>query len=442
MVLILILLGSFTLNFYFEGNLIDENRTVFIKRTDDGFQIFRNGEPFYIIGASGNTHLKELADIGGNTIRVYDTINIRHNLDEAHENNLAVIVDIPLPQYNVKYNSYLSNDTIENLKQSVKDVVNKFSGHPAVLMWNLGNELKYPFTICQNSFIRTFNELIDIIHKLDPNHPVCTTIDASVRRKEIASIYLHSPAIDLLSINVFGNIVGLNSRLSQISFLFGPRPYYISEWGPDGFWESELTSWRAPIEPTSTKKAEQIRARYKMIKERNDGACLGSLVFFWGQKQEMTPTWFSIFDDMGRKSQSYHELKNVWKSESDEAFSSPQISHMLVDQNGARSNLVFKPNELKVAKIYLNQVIDSTIQFKWEIQEEGWNYKGGGAKHKINKILSNCFEVLEDSVVTFRVPAIEGPYRIFAYVYDKNGNFSTTNVPFYVLNPYEKKNGN
>ena len=82
-IFILILLGLFTLRYLHGVKNIDETRTVFIKKTDQGFQLYRNGSPFFIQGASGNSHLKELADIGGNTLRVYDTINITNILNEA-----------------------------------------------------------------------------------------------------------------------------------------------------------------------------------------------------------------------------------------------------------------------------------------------------------------------------------------------------------------------
>ena len=40
-----------------------------VVQTDEGFQLLRNGAPYYVRGAGGNKHLKELAYIGGNSIR-------------------------------------------------------------------------------------------------------------------------------------------------------------------------------------------------------------------------------------------------------------------------------------------------------------------------------------------------------------------------------------
>jgi hypothetical protein len=442
-------IGFFTLKYLHGERVVDESSTVFIKKTENGFQLFRNGNSFYILGAGGNSYLKELADIGGNTIRVYDTINVGNILDDAQKNNLAVIVDIPLPKYTSSYNSYLDSSYNKVLKQRVTVLVKKYSNHPALLMWNLGNELHYPIFLVKSkilnyindslyfqeaNFIKSFNELIDIIHVNDRNHPVCTTLIASGNNKEIETIYLNSPKLDLVSINLFGRLKDYNFNNLKLKFLFGSRPYYISEWGSDGHWESETTSWKAPIEPTSEKKAEQIRTRYNIINARKDNTCLGNLIFFWGYKQEITHTWFSIFDDHGNKSQSYYELQNLWKNSSENKKLAPKIRYMLINNLGARDQLIYKPHEIKQAEVFLDGEIDSTLNYKWEIYEENWNYKGANDKQKKAKIISDCFEKVNGHQAIFKTPEIEGPYRIFAYVYDHQGNFATTNTPFYVLN--------
>ena len=141
---ITLLTGFCTLKHLRREKKTDETKTVYIKNTENGFQLYRNGSPFYIQGASGNSHFEELSGIGGNTIRVFDTINIQHVLNEAHKNNLAVIVDIPLPKYTIEFNSYLNDEDNKVLKQRIKALVKKYKSHPAMLMWNLGNEVHYP----------------------------------------------------------------------------------------------------------------------------------------------------------------------------------------------------------------------------------------------------------------------------------------------------------
>ncbi|HUH45681.1 MAG TPA: hypothetical protein VLZ54_00905, partial [Arenibacter sp.] len=150
---------------------IDKTKTVYVSKDENGYTLYRNGTPFRIQGASGNNYLNTLADIGANTIRIYDSIS-EALLDRAHQNNLAVIIDIPLPKYTRDYNYYENGKNTLQLKDSIKTLVNKYKDHPALLFWNLGNELDYPLVLRKNSFINTFNELIDMIHVEDPDHPV------------------------------------------------------------------------------------------------------------------------------------------------------------------------------------------------------------------------------------------------------------------------------
>ncbi|WP_185956480.1 glycoside hydrolase family 2 TIM barrel-domain containing protein [Changchengzhania lutea] len=413
--------------------ITNENKIVYLKKTDSGYQLFRNGSPFHIQGAAGDSHLKDLHDAGGNTIRVYDTINLASTLDEVHKNNLAAIVDIPIPKFRKDHSAYINEDHNQALIKTVEGLVNTYKNHPALLVWNLGNELDYPLVLKKNNFIKVFNNLIELIHKLDPNHPVSTSLIPS--RTQTLSLHLHSFKIDMIGFNAFGNLKTIKPLISKISYITPALPYYVSEWGNSGPWEKETTNWRAPIEPTSTKKAEQYLDQYHGFISNNPQS-LGNLVFYWGQKQETTHTWFSIFDEIGRKSQIYYDIESIWKFNSNYTFRTPQINYMLVDKKGAQSNLIFKPGVIKKAEILLLEAPNPSYEYKWEIYVEGWNYNQTEKENKPKQVFSSN-QNSKDSTITFKVPSIEGPYRIYVYVYDSKGNFSTANTPFYVLNADE-----
>jgi hypothetical protein len=432
--------GFFYVRHIHGQKIIDENRSVYIKKTENGFLLIRNGTPFYIKGGAGSSNLKELADIGGNTIRLYDTINLQENLDEAAKYGLAVIVDIPIPAY-IRPGTYINEEENKVLKQKIKVLVNKYKNHSALLMWNLGNELNYPrlnwkdfirVNLDRIRFISTFNECIEIIQNEDRNHPVLTALWHYRLIQQYANIRIFSPELDLVSINVFGGINNLKGEINFLNNIFGQFPYYISEWGSDGYWETTYTSWGAPIEPTSAKKAEQIKIRYKLMTEINPEDCFGSLVFFWGNKHERTNTWFSLFED-NFKSDMIKELEKLWNNSE-----SPQkligLEYMLLDKLGASDNLVFSPNEIKCAELKMNDFNIDSIYISWEIYPEIWDRDDSVTVLDPRKKV-NYFKSFENTKTTFLTPGITGPYRIFAYVYDRQGYFATTNTPFYVLNP-------
>ena len=79
----------------------EPERKVYVAETDTGYQLIKDGEPFYVKGACvRDDNWEEFSAAGGNTIRVYDTVNLRERLDRAYSLGLMVAVDLPLPKYN------------------------------------------------------------------------------------------------------------------------------------------------------------------------------------------------------------------------------------------------------------------------------------------------------------------------------------------------------
>lgn len=411
--------------------LVQSSKTVYIKKTDGAYQLMRNGNPFYIKGASGKSYIKELAEAGGNTLRVYDTINLSKILDEALIYNIAVIVDIPLPSFSENNNYYLDDNFNKEVKLKVKALVRTYKNHPALLFWNLGNEVTYPLPISAKSkkFIKIFNELVDQIHNEDPDHLVGTCI-AGASGKQTFSINRNSPQLDVLGFNTFSTIEEVKSKTNKLSYLTSTIPYYISEWGNDGPWETELNKWMAKLEPTSTQKGETYWTIYNTY-IKTDAQCMGSLAFYWGNKIEGTPTWFNIFDENGKKSEAYYSLMEVWSNSLFNEITSPEIEELKLDSK-IDNNLVFNGKQLIEAEIYLNNESMQKFEFKWELYEDGWGSKRSKFYRELNEsiLVAQNFETCK---VKFSIPEKEGAYRLFVYVYDDYNNFGTANIPFYVL---------
>ncbi len=422
-----ILLGLLSCSNNYEGN---PNATVHIKKEEGHYVLHKNGVPFYIQGASGNSHFDELHKIGGNTIRVYDTTGLKNTLDRAQISQLAVIVDLPLPRFTPQSHFYRNKQNIEQLLDTYEKLIIRHASHPALLAWNLGNEVNYPIHPKYDYFYTVFNDLLALIHKRDPNHPVSTSLSISMLRRKIFSLRWHSPDLDFVSLNVFGKLKEAQQELSSISW-FWDGPYLLSEWGINGPWETRYTSWQAPIESTSTKKAEHLKDRYlKYIKKKAPNS-LGNLVFYWGQKQERTHTWFSLFDKKGYRTQQTQELQKLWSKQPIKNIA-PQINYMLLDQKGALDNCLFAPGVLKQAQIFLNDPVNNSLKIHWELLPENWGYNLGDPQYQ-PPVLNNFNKQQNKTDLIFETPKKEGAYRLFAHIYDNHGNVASANTPFYVL---------
>lgn len=410
-----------------DNNPREVNRTVYINSDNGKYTLYRNGQPYQIKGAAGHTNLKKLREIGGNTIRTYDTLNLGSILDDAEKNNLAVMVGLPIAES--KYVEYVYNNSKKRAKQldDLTKVVNRYKDHPALLMWCVGNELIFRPHIKYYNFYTAFNDIVEMIHRDDPNHPVTTTM-MNLRRKDLFGMTMFTD-IDVISINIFGSVKELRNNLKNLSW-FWEGPFIVAEWGIEGPWLQQKNAWSAHIEGTSTKKAEQYNEMYGYIPHENP-RFLGSFVFYWGQKQETTHTWFSMFNQQGQQTEAVGVMQYHWSGKRPKVLA-PRVNYMLVNGKGAMDNILFKPGEIAEATLDLPET-DTSDYTIWELYPEDWYKKNNNnSLKKINPISKT---IISSSYLkaSFKVPAKEGPYRIFATIYDRYGNFATCNTPFYVV---------
>jgi hypothetical protein len=406
------------------------NRSVYVKLQNGKYILYRKGKPYLVKGGSGYTNLKALSLAGGNTIRVWDTVNLAKILDSAQACNLAVIVGLDLPDNKNMDAFYNRGATVNNCFKSISATVNTYKNHPALLCWCLGNELDFPFKPNYNNFYKAFNHLVDMIHVTDPNHPVTTTV-MTFNRKYIANIKWRTN-IDFISFNIFGSIQTLKSDLKNFNW-FWSGPFLISEWGIEGPWVAQLrNAWGAYFEDSSPKKAEKLLTVYKQSMPVNDAGFLGEMIFYWGQKQELTPTWFSLFDEHGAPTQMVSAMQYIWTGKAAVA-EAPAIKYMLINSRGGHDNILLKPNILADAQLLTEKPDTAGLNYKWQLLPEDWYNPNGKFSVKKPLEISGAITSRQGARISFKTPLKEGPYRLLVYVYNKQGYVATSNTPFYVV---------
>ncbi len=248
-----------------------------------GWQLFRDGEPYFIRGAGGDAPLDQLAAAGANSVRTWGADDIGERLDEAHALGLSVTVGIWLGHERHGFD-YADKAQVKKQLEYARQIVLKYKDHPAVLLWGIGNEME-GFESGDNPAIwEAVNEIAAMVKKIDPLHPTMT-VTAEIGGERIKYIHQRCPAIDIHGINSYGGALSLARRYREGG---ASKPYVLTEFGPAGSWESEKNEWGAPIELTSTEKAASYRRNYEAAVLNVPGIALGSYVFTWGFKMEAT----------------------------------------------------------------------------------------------------------------------------------------------------------
>jgi hypothetical protein len=197
-----------------------------------------------------------------------------------------------------------------------------------------------------------------------------------------------------------------------------------------GHWEVPLTSWNEPIELTSHEKAELYRTGYEdhII---TDPACLGGYVFFWGTKQERTPTWYSMFLHTGEKTEAVDALYQTWRGQYP-VNRSPVLDSLRINSKCAYSDVILGPASKNTAEVWAYDFDVDDLKIEWEILYETTDKRTGGDIEEKPPAVKGLEYWPNGSRLHFQAPEKEGPYRLFVYVYDQQGGAAHANIPFYV----------
>lgn len=393
---------------------------------DGQFRLLREGAPYAIRGAGiASGELEAFAAHGGNSFRTWSTGGATGALlDEAARLGLTVVLCLAIGRERQGFD-YEDPQAVAGQLAFARGEVEKYRDHPALLAWMIGNEPNLGFT--NPRVFDAINDISHMIHEVDGNHP--TTVALAGFNAELAALLgSRAPDLDFVSIQMYGELVHLPGIIARTGFT---KPFMVTEWGAIGHWEMPKTAWGAPIEQTSSAKADNYLKGWREGLEPVSDQLLGSYVFLWGQKQERTPTWYGMFLADGSETESVDVMHYVWNGNWPDNRA-PRIDSLLLDSKTAFQNVSLSPGEEYAASVVASDPESDALRFRWEVMGESTATQEGGDPEQVPEVIDDLLADADTHTVAVAAPPRSGAYRLFVYVYDGEGNAGHANVPFLV----------
>jgi hypothetical protein len=397
--------------------------SVQVKKTPNGFTFLREGKPYFVKGAGGTARMDRLKESGGNSIRTWGTNGGDKILNDADKLGLTVTMGLDVARERHGFN-YDDPAAVKKQLDHLRDEVTKYKDYPALLAWGIGNELNLDY---KNPKVwDAVNDIAKMIHEVDPNHPA-TTMLAGINQKEIDFIKARAQQLDFISVQVYGGLAKVPEQLATTGW---NGAYLVTEWGPTGHWECAKTAWNAPIEETSSQKADVYKSRYEASIAK-DKSCLGSYVFLWGQKQERTPTWYGLFTEAGEESEVVDVMQYEWSGRWP-GNRAPHLASFKLADKSATESVYLEAGKTYPAVVSVKDADGDKLSSRWEILPEATDLGQGGDRESRPQALNGLLKSAAVNEGTLTAPAKSGAYRLFVYVTDGKNNVATANIPFFV----------
>lgn len=399
-----------------------------VRKVDDGYVLFRGGEPYTVRGAGMvRNDIERFAAYGGNSIRNWNSAqegqDTRELLDAAHAHGVTVALGLAMIPERHGFD-YDDADAVARQLEIMRGEVLKYRDHPAVLVWVIGNELNHDYS--NPRVYDAVNDVAAMIAELDPNHPTTTTM-SGFHPEVIAEAASRAPALDFLSFQLYGSLFGLPGWLTESGF---DAPFMITEWGTIGYWEVGETDWGTPVEMHSSEKANIFRRGYEEILTPLEGQLIGNYAFYWGQKQERTPTWFGMLTENGNLTEAVDAMHFSWTGEWPENRT-PRVEGMRLDGKTSADSVRLTANETYDAHVDIRDLDGDELTYRWELKPESTATTGGGDYEEPLRNLDGYLSATTEASTSVTAPA-PGKYRLFAYASDPDGRVAHANIPFLV----------
>jgi len=139
-----------------------------------------------------------------------------------------------------------------------------------------------------------------------------------------------------------------------------------------------------------------------------------------------------MFDKNGNESATVNVMHRLWLGKKPDNYAPLLDSMLILGYQNIRSIYLSQGKQFK-AKAFATDANGDVLNYAWEIRPEASYASYAGQGEKEPQPVPGLIE-LKDADILFSTPLNEGAYRLFVYVYDGKGKFSTANLPFFVKN--------
>ncbi|HSV43659.1 MAG TPA: glycoside hydrolase family 2 TIM barrel-domain containing protein, partial [Candidatus Bathyarchaeia archaeon] len=386
------------------------------------WQLLVNDQPFVLKGVGvgraksrdGKVDFLAMAkDLGANMVRTWGIDQgDQFYLDQAHRYGLYVDAGIwlqpAIPGYKESI-SYVSDKKYRaKAQREALDYVRRYRDHPAVLIWNVGNEVIY-WTPDENervAFCQFLEKLIQEIHQIDPEHPVMYT---TAWTTAVPYIKKYVPSLDILGLNLYGGIeLAHQEVVAQLDL-----PYIVTEYGPVGPWDVLKDSLGQSLEPSDESKTYYYKQATQTITRLN-GYCLGGFAFYLGDTNQVSSTWWNM-NHLGYRKMAFWAMKEMYTGEKPPA-AFPAIRDLRLSPAHG-----LKPGQEFSMTVQLREPIPVSTRFEYFASTAREIY---GLEEYPNTEIPLIIQG-QGPQVTALAPQAPGLYRVYAVAVDENGNAST-----------------
>lgn len=390
-------------------SLAAPGRTELVK-SGAGWQLVRDGKPYFIKGGGGGGPKDVLAQSGGNSFRTWGVgKETGRELDEAQKLGLSVALGIWL------------GDNPEGIRRGIEEnrkVVQKYRSHPALLCWSLGNEME-SHGKNRPELWQAIQELAKMVKQEDQNHPTMTVI-AEIGGPTLEYIKKYCPDIDIVGVNTYGGGPSIGERYRKAGV---GKPYVITEYGPPGTWEIGRNAFGAAEELTSTEKAASYRTIYEKSVLGQPGVCLGSYAFTWGFKREATATWYGLFLPDNSKLAGVDALTELWSGRP------PKVRCPVISKIKLATPAQAKGGEVLRASVTASDPQNTALVITWSLVKEMATYDLTGTGAKATADHSSGIVRNGQTSVEIKLPTEPGVYRLYCQIHNAAKSAAIASAP-------------